>query len=1029
MPELKMVSPLLDHMTVEKEFAGHNGRSSYILRNADGERFVLKRLSVPAAESQVRAMILTGAYPDEAAVHDYYGRVVADIKAELETGKALAAAGHFAGSVGYQVETKEDGVGYLVYILYPLYIPLNELLSQSAITNLRAVNLGIDICDALAACRDAGYLFANVKPENIFLMRNGSFLLGDLGLASLEDLRYSCVPEEYIGPYSAPEITDITATPNTTIDLYSLGMVLYRIYNGNHGPFEDEDTGGSMADKLRMTGKPLPTPLYADYELASIILRACAFRQEDRFATPEDFRQSLTLYMQRNEVSDTLIVPPIVSAPVVFDKHEDEADTEPMRVANPETLDKDFRKSFSPDLSGVGTAEDSPKPAAPQKPPVVVAKPAVEPEQPIETAEAAPPEPALADESSALDAPQAHAAPAEAAPETATALDPDEEKDPNQMELEELLASVTRVVGPLREEDGALDILNEPAPEKEDEPVPTSEDTRSHRYVDAASDNEEPVEEKKRRVSKPVLITILVSLALLIGALVYFLVTWYFVDVTQLDMVSSTPTELVVELTSKDSPSSFVLTCTDSYGSTFTAVRDGYRYTFSGLSAHTTYTVQVAAAKFHHLNDAGAYTNRTYTTAEFTEITEFTASRGNTDGEVLLSFEYTGPAPEEWILSYTNTDGSDAKTFRFDGSGYLVTGLALNEIYTFTLGTNEEAENPVYLSGTTTAQYEILPIVTARGLTLTGIVNDAVTITWQVGENIPTEWTVSCDADGETIATETTTETTYTFSIADFTRSYTFSVSARGMDKPETLVLPANPIIVDNLRATPNEDGSMAVTWETPAGSPDGGWYISYNPVGSLHEPYMPVSSDSVIHGNTATLTGLIPNTQYEIALSTTAADAASQVFGTVVVTASTAVAENFSGYNTTPTPPYNSAAGSSRISLWPEPEESNWVWSDLENLRTTFGVDESIAFCIEVEGVNASADIVTLSYAVRNAEGRVVNDVSTEMTWNNVWFERRHANVIPLPAADGQDSIPGEYTLEVYVNGRLLASIGFTIA
>lgn len=45
-------------------------------------------------------------------------------------------------------------------------------------------------------------------------------------------------------------------------------MLLYRIYNGNHGPFEDEATGEAMADKLRLTGKAMPTPIYADYELA-----------------------------------------------------------------------------------------------------------------------------------------------------------------------------------------------------------------------------------------------------------------------------------------------------------------------------------------------------------------------------------------------------------------------------------------------------------------------------------------------------------------------------------------------------------------------------------------------------------------------------------------------------------------------------------------------------------------------------------------------------------------------------------------
>lgn len=92
-------------------------------------------------------------------------------------------------------------------------VSLRAFLDHSAMTGLRAVNLGIDLCDALTACRDAGYLFENLKPENVFLTQSGRFLLGDLGLAPLEDLQYASVPENYLGPYSAPELSAITASP------------------------------------------------------------------------------------------------------------------------------------------------------------------------------------------------------------------------------------------------------------------------------------------------------------------------------------------------------------------------------------------------------------------------------------------------------------------------------------------------------------------------------------------------------------------------------------------------------------------------------------------------------------------------------------------------------------------------------------------------------------------------------------------------------------------------------------------------
>ena len=51
MSELKLVSPLLDQMSVEEEIAGHNGCTCYALRHVQsGERFVVKRISVPASD-------------------------------------------------------------------------------------------------------------------------------------------------------------------------------------------------------------------------------------------------------------------------------------------------------------------------------------------------------------------------------------------------------------------------------------------------------------------------------------------------------------------------------------------------------------------------------------------------------------------------------------------------------------------------------------------------------------------------------------------------------------------------------------------------------------------------------------------------------------------------------------------------------------------------------------------------------------------------------------------------------------------
>lgn len=1080
MSELRFVSPLMDGMTVEKEFPGQNGRSSYTLRHNNKKRYALKHLSIPASDSQIRALILSGAYADEDAVHEYYGKVVSGIQEELDAGKALASSGCFAAAISYQIEPKESGVGYDVYILYPLYVPLSVLLTENAITNLRAINLGLDLCDAVAACRNAGYIFENLKPENIFLTPGGKFLLGDLGLAPLEDLKYACIPEEYIGPFSAPELSDITASPNTTIDLYSIGMVLYRVYNGNHGPFEDENTGEGMADKLRLTGKPLPTPIFADYELSGIILKACAFQQEERFTSPEELRQVLLQYMQRNEISDTLIVPPIVAsyAPV----EEESEGEEPIRMTSAEELDDTFRQSFAPDTTGGGTAADIDEAAMLAGIAATVASVEAEAEEPEAQASVAPetaqeeapeeeapaqepiPEeetlPPLVAPEAEKTAPSAESeeAPAqEAAPEDGVEKDPEavespavlpplkqpqeiDELDADQMDLDELLASVSEQK---QAEEAESEVAEDEDSAKEDseetgrkkapwETVEEKPRNLTMRFEEAKpakhsyTDHRPPVQEapaKPQKKSFPRWLQILIIglLLLAIGLVTYFLSGWFFVEAAELRLQELSIREFSLELVTGDDPSGFVLSCSDSHGNSYPATVEGRLYTFSGLDELTTYTITVEAAKFHRLTSSSISLHKV-TTPEATEITQFDAARGENDGDVLLTFKYEGPAPSQWVLSYEDSTDAPAETVNFEGDTCLLSGLSLNETYTFTLLDTENC----FMSGLYSIEYGLLPLVEATELNVGSIEGSDVTVTWEAGENLPEEWIVTCEAEGMETVTQSVTQTQCLLSLPDLSRDYTISVDALGMDSPTTLVLPADPIIISDLTAEAGEDGTIRLTWQAPAGAPVGGWYVSYNPVNSLHNPYMLNAEDDPIRETSVTLEHLVPNCDYEISLNLSQADAAQPIFGETKVAVKTPAAEPFSGFGISPKAPYTTEGD--HISLWLLPEKEDWDYADLSESRSIFSITERIAVCLSVNAVNASSEKVALHYAIRNESGHVVNDIYTEIPWNDMWYSRHHASVIPLPAYPDNNSLPGLYTLEIYVNGRLLGSAGFNI-
>lgn len=1010
MAKLKMISPLLDGMIVEKERIGSNGQSSYTLREEkSGEHYILKTLSLPEADSRIRALILSGAYADEAAVHEYYGRLSQDVKAELELGKKLAASECFVGAKSFQIEPKESGVGYDIYILYPLNIALNEFMAMNAMTSLRALNLGIDVCDAITACREAGYLHQDIRPENIYLIPSGKFLLGGLGLTGLEFLEYASVPEEYIGAYSAPELSDITASPNLTIDIYSLGMVLYRIYNGNHVPFEDESTNPAMADKLRLTGKPLPSPIYADYELAEIILKACAFKQEDRYQSPDELKQALVLYMQRNAVSDTLIAPPIVADLDPVPLIDEPIEEEPIRMTEAEDLDENFRQSFAPDFSGAG--EDT-----------------LDPDLQL-SAEEETPEPIVEEVSV-----------------------PEEEIDPDQIDLETLLASADKAISESAvNHDFTVGSPDSEQSEEADEPeLPEAPDTPveetdaqapSHDYVDASSDNDEeeaePTEKKGR--SKLLLWGIVATLLVGIALAGYFLLQWYFIDVSEIKTVSTSPTQIVVELTSDDNPKHYKVYCTDSFGNIHHPIRSDNQYFFSSLREKTSYTISVEAEKYHDFSTAVPVL--TETTNEYTIISDLSFERLNTNGDILLSFNHKGPVPSQWQLSYAQEDGSDSHTYRFDGESYQINGLELYKKYIFTL---DNVDN-IFIQGENTIEYEVYPRITASNFTIKDIVDNTVTLTWECGDVTPEQWYVLCKDENGNADSIAVTDTTAEMTVADLSTAYSFTLSALGMDTAERIELDANPIIITNLAAAPDENGNLVVTWDTPAGEPNGQWRISYR----LKDGYyneadghsVPSVSCDAADENSVTLKYLPANAQYEITLMAldTASNSYPRIFGTTTVEATTAEATPFKEYQILPAAPYGDGfAHDSLIALWEKPAQEPWDYRDLlSQRRATYKTDEKIAMCIQIDSCDLSTavvnDTVHVTYVVRRAsQGGVIMVDDREMKWDSVWFDRRHTGVVPMPLQldeNGNVSVQtGQFLVEVYINGKLLASKGFTL-
>lgn len=159
-----------------------------------------------------------------------------------------------------------------------------EYCAGRALSEDDVLRLGIDLCKALEYCQCQNIIHRDIKPENIFVSRFGEFKLGDFGIARELERTMSGLSKKGTYSYMAPEMYKGEAY-DSRVDIYSLGIVLYKLRNHNRLPFISlEKQLITYRDKenalnKRMAGEKLPRPAEAGDAFAEVILKACAFDQ------------------------------------------------------------------------------------------------------------------------------------------------------------------------------------------------------------------------------------------------------------------------------------------------------------------------------------------------------------------------------------------------------------------------------------------------------------------------------------------------------------------------------------------------------------------------------------------------------------------------------------------------------------------------------------------------------------------------------------------------------------------------------
>ena len=202
-----------------------------------------------------------------------------------------------------------------IYMLEEYHRTLSDYLSNNTLYVLDLLRIVIEVCDALIYCKDSGVLHLDVQPKNIYIDDHSRILLGDFSHSLfISNLKSNHISRGTLA-FMAPEVYQKGHCSERS-DLYSLGLILFSLFNNKVLPFMDSDTEEVSIYK-RLAGTPLPTismeSMELENEINRIIGRACAYDFKYRYESLADFKNDLCglyeLVVSKPEKNGLIYVP------------------------------------------------------------------------------------------------------------------------------------------------------------------------------------------------------------------------------------------------------------------------------------------------------------------------------------------------------------------------------------------------------------------------------------------------------------------------------------------------------------------------------------------------------------------------------------------------------------------------------------------------------------------------------------------------------------------------------------------------
>ena len=256
----------------------------------------LKVISFPCKKNEVETFHRKSM--TDGQISEYYHHMALEIAQEVAVMERLKGHTNIVSYEDHKIVSHKHDPGWDVLIRMELLSSLPDYLETHEIDEKEVCKLGMDICNALMLCEKEHIIHRDIKPGNIFVSDFGDYKLGDFSLAKYTKLLSEQSEPQGTYSYMAPEVLK-NQKYDATIDIYSLGLILYRLLNRGRGPFQPLPPQkvttdiSEQANRKRLCTENIPKPVDASALMAQVILKACAFYPEKRYRNADELRKAL----------------------------------------------------------------------------------------------------------------------------------------------------------------------------------------------------------------------------------------------------------------------------------------------------------------------------------------------------------------------------------------------------------------------------------------------------------------------------------------------------------------------------------------------------------------------------------------------------------------------------------------------------------------------------------------------------------------------------------------------------------------